>query len=110
MSQRPPVDRQRIEIFLQELGRRFRHPGRVYLVGGTTMVYEGFRGYTIDIDLAFEVSKEWHANFIDTVRNLKDELAVKVVEASPGDFIPLPTGHQERSVPWAVWSTGCFSF
>jgi hypothetical protein len=35
---------------------------------------------------------------------------VKVVEASPGDFIPLPTGHQERSVPWAVWSTGCFSF
>lgn len=65
-----PVDRQRIETFLQGLGRRFRHPGRVYLVGGTTMVYEGFRGLTIDIDLAFEVSQEWHANFIDTIRNL----------------------------------------
>jgi hypothetical protein len=61
------------------------------------MVYEGFRGLTIDIDLAFEVSQEWHANFIDTVRNLKDELAVNVKEASPGDFIPLPTGHEERA-------------
>lgn len=43
MSTRPPVDRQRIVLFLQHLGDRFRHPGRVYLVGGTTMVFEGFR-------------------------------------------------------------------
>ena len=56
MSQRPSVDRERIETFLQELGRSFRHPVRVYPVGGTTMVYEGFRGHTTDIDIAFEVS------------------------------------------------------
>jgi len=40
---REPVDRQRIEQFLTELGRRFRRPGKIFLVGGTTMVYEGFR-------------------------------------------------------------------
>jgi hypothetical protein len=28
---------------LRRLGERFRHPGRVYLVGGTTMVFERFR-------------------------------------------------------------------
>jgi len=34
---REPVDRQRIERFLVELGKRFRRPGKLFLVGGTTM-------------------------------------------------------------------------
>ena len=55
---REPVDRQRIEHFLTELGRRFRHPGKVFLVGGTTMVHEGFRAQTLDIDIAFEVQMD----------------------------------------------------
>jgi len=33
------VDQQRIELFLQQLGRQFTKPGRIYLVGGTTMVF-----------------------------------------------------------------------
>lgn len=94
---REPVDRQRIEYFLRELGKRFRRPGRVYLVGGTTMVYEGFRAQTLDIDLTFDVRAEDHADFIRTVRNLKNELDLNVEEASPGDFIPLPPGHEHRA-------------
>lgn len=39
---RQRVDQQKIELFLQQLGRHFTKPGRVYLVGGTTMVYEGY--------------------------------------------------------------------
>lgn len=94
---REPVDRQRIERFLRELGKRFRRPGRVYLVGGTTMVYEGFRAQTLDVDLTFDVQAEDHADFIRTVRNLKNELDLNVEEASPGDFIPLPPGHEHRA-------------
>ncbi len=94
---REPVDRQRIERFLRELGKRFRRPGRVYLVGGTTMVYEGFRAQTLDIDLTFDVQAEDHADFIRTVRTLKNELDLNVEEASPGDFIPLPPGHEHRA-------------
>ncbi len=71
MSPRQAVDRERIERFLRELGRRFRRPGRVFLVGGTTMVFEGFRGNTLDIDLAFEVDVSDHSRFIETVRELK---------------------------------------
>jgi hypothetical protein len=97
VSQRPPVDRQRIEEFLRRLGERFHRPGRVYLVGGTTMVYEGFRGQTLDIDIAFEVSSDDHGAFIRAVRDLKEELWLNVEEASPGDFIPLPAGHRDRS-------------
>ena len=52
---RQRVDQQRIELFLQQLGRQFTKPGRVYLVGGTIMVYEGLRQQTLDIDLALEI-------------------------------------------------------
>jgi len=47
------VDRQRIELFLQRLGRLFTKSGRLYLVGGTTMVYEGLRQQTLDSEALF---------------------------------------------------------
>jgi len=97
VSARPPVDRERIAYFLKQLGERFRRPGRVYLVGGTTMVFEGFRRQSLDIDLTFEVQPQDHAAFIQIVRALKDELRINVEEISPGDFIPLPSGYWERS-------------
>ena len=40
---RAPATRDRIDAFLQRLGRVFRGTGRLYLVGGTMMVYDGFR-------------------------------------------------------------------
>ncbi|MFQ5611128.1 MAG: DUF6036 family nucleotidyltransferase [Anaerolineae bacterium] len=97
MSPRRAVDRRRIETFLQKLGARFRHRGRVYLVGGTTLVFEGFRQQTLDIDLTFDLEPAHHAEFIQIVRELKEELALNVEEVSPGDFIPLPSGYMERS-------------
>ena len=48
MSQREEVDLRRIEQFLTALGLRFKRAGRVYLVGGTTLVWEGLRVQTID--------------------------------------------------------------
>ncbi len=98
MSSRLPVDRQRIEQFLRRLGERFRHPGRVYLVGGTTMVFEGFREQSIDIDLTFQVAPSDHTEMIQAIRELKDQLALNVEEVSPADFIPLAQGYRERAV------------
>ena len=94
---RQRVDRQRIEHFLQRLGRQFNKPGRVYLVGGTTMVYEGLRQQTLDIDLALEIADEDHSALIATIRQLKESLSLNIEEASPADFIPLPAGYRERS-------------
>ncbi len=98
MSSRPPVDRYRIEQFLKRLGERFRQPARVYLVGGTTMVFEGFRAQSLDIDLTFEVEASEHAAMIQAIRELKDQLALNIKEVSPGDFIPLAEGYRERAV------------
>ena len=97
MSLRQPVDQQRIEYFLQQLGKQFPKPGRVYLVGGTSMVYEGLRQQTLDIDLTFEIANEDHSLFIKVVRNLKEKLSLNIEEVSPADFIPLPRGYKDRS-------------
>lgn len=94
---RPPVDRARIERFLEALGRDVRVPVRCYLVGGATIVWLGLRPRTLDIDITFDVDPKHHGTFIDAVRRLKEELQVNVEEASPGDFIPLPSGYKERS-------------
>lgn len=61
------------------------------------MVYEGFRGQTLDIDLAYSVASENHGEFIRVVQSLKHELALNIEEASPQDFIPLPIGYEERA-------------
>ena len=92
MSFRDSVNCHRIEEFLSQLGKRFRGAGRVYLVGGTTMVYEGFRTQTLDldIDLTFDLHPTDRTEFIQVVRELKDELHVNVEEVSPSHFIPLP--------------------
>jgi hypothetical protein len=82
---------------LQRIGREFSKPGRIYLVGGTTMVYEGLRQQTLDIDLALEISDEDHSAFIAVVRRIKENLSLNIEEASPADFIPLPAGYRERS-------------
>jgi len=95
---RQQVDRKKIEEFLQQLGRRFTKSGRVYLVGGTTMVYEGLRQQTLDIDLAIDVEDVDHSEFISVVRDLKNRLSLNIEEASLWDFIPLPSGYLDRSL------------
>jgi hypothetical protein len=98
MSTRRSVNHERIENFLRRLGERFRRSGKIFLVGGTTVVFEGYRDRTLDIDLVFQVAEQDHADLVETVRELKDELDVNVEESSPGDFIPLPAGYQDRAV------------
>lgn len=97
MSLRQSVDQHRIEYFLQELGRKFPKPGRIYLVEGTSMVYEGLRPQTLDIGLNFEIAPEDYAQFIGVVHDLKERLSLNIEEVSPAYFIPLPQGYQERS-------------
>ena len=97
MSQRLPVDRQRILEFLQRLGERYRGRGRVWLVGGTTVVFAGYRSQTLDVDLTFETEPADEAPFLQAIRELKDTLSINVEQVSPADFIPLPAGWRDRS-------------
>jgi hypothetical protein len=97
VSQRPPVDSRRIAEFLARLAERFRGRGRLYLVGGATVVYENYRAQTLDIDLSIEAEPADEARLVQAIRDLKDSLNVNVELVSPADFIPLPAGYKERS-------------
>ena len=94
---RPPIDRLRVHYFLVKLGMAFRHPARLFLVGGTTLVYEGLREQSLDIDISYEVAVEHETAFSSAIQSLKEELQVNVELASPGDFIPLPAGWKDRA-------------
>src|SRR5258705_2141519 len=96
MSLRQPVSRERIEEFLRWLGAHYRRRARLFLVGGTTVVYEGLRRQTMDIDLAIEVAADDHAALLAILREARNTLDINIEEAAPSDFIPLPAGYAER--------------
>ena len=96
MSLRQPVSRDRIESFLRWLGNHYRHPARFYLVGGTSVVYEGLRRQTMDIDLAIEVAAGNHGELLAVLREARDTLDINIEEVAPSDFIPLPAGYVDR--------------
>jgi hypothetical protein len=68
----------------------------VYLVGGTALVFEGLRSESLDMDIVWDVENRDCAAFVRAVQELKHELGLNVEEASPADFIPLPSGHLDR--------------
>ncbi|HQX08885.1 MAG TPA: hypothetical protein PKY66_00615, partial [Thermoflexales bacterium] len=94
---RPPIDRLRVHYFLVKLGMAFRYPARLYLVGGATLVYEGLREQSLDIDIDYELAPEHEAEFARVITGLKEELQVNIELASPGHFIPLPPGWKDRA-------------
>ena len=96
MSLRPPVSRDRIEVFLRRLAQDYRHPARLYLVGGTSLVFERLRQQTLDVDITIEVSADLHGELIQVLRQIKDALGINIEEVSPADFIPLPAGFENR--------------
>lgn len=51
-AQYEPVTAAGLQEFLRRVGRAVCEPGRVYLVGGTGLIYQGLKGLTKDIDLA----------------------------------------------------------
>lgn len=56
----------------------------------------GWRRTTIDVDLKLVPEQD---AVLRAIPRLKHELNLNVELASPGDFIPLPAGWEERSLP-----------
>jgi hypothetical protein len=95
---REPVDRRRLGLFIERLGRAASEPLRVYLVGGASAVIEGWRESTIDIDLMIKPHDD---ALLRAIPAAKEALDINIELASPADFIPLPPGWEERS-PFVV--------
>jgi hypothetical protein len=96
VSLRPRVSRERIEILLRWLGEHYEHPARLYLVGGATMVYEGLRRQTIDVDLDIEDASNNRTELVAVLREARNVLDINVEEVALSDLIPLPAGFADR--------------
>jgi hypothetical protein len=92
---RHPLDRARLDRFLDALGAQARGPGRVYLTGGATAVALSWRASTIDVDLRLDPEPP---GAFEAIAGLKDTLEINVELASPADFLPEVPGWRERSL------------
>jgi len=63
------VDHSTLEAFLARLGAAFAQPGRLYLVGETSHVFEGWRERTERLEFAAEVVPDDRAAFNPTSLN-----------------------------------------
>jgi hypothetical protein len=88
------ADEAHIEQFMRALGRAARIEGRVYLTGGATAVLHGWRASTIDVDIKLTPDRD---ELLREIPKLKEDLNLNVELAAPSDFIPVPTGWEERS-------------
>lgn len=89
------ADSERIYSFMTALGRAADAEGDCYLTGGATAVLLGWRRSTIDVDILLVPESE---RLLRAIQGLKEELRINVELASPLDFIPVPSGWEDRSV------------
>lgn len=71
-----PVNQDRLKQFLVQLGRSYRKPARIYLVGGTELLYNGLKAGTKDIDLAVELALPNDPEFTRILIGLRNQLQV----------------------------------
>jgi len=90
------ITTQALQDFLEQLGRCYRHPGRLYLVGGSSLILVAAKVSTLDIDLQYDIPDEYHEAFILCLRQISRQQQLPVEQASPDQFIPLPRGYQNR--------------
>lgn len=85
-----------LEDFLEALGRCYRHHGRLYLVGGSSLILVSAKVSTLDVDIEFTIDPEHQRKFMECVRSLSLKMKIPVERAAPEHFIPLPKGYESR--------------
>lgn len=92
---RAELTRERLVALMKELSRTAPRRGayHVYLVGGGTAVYLGWRRSSIDVDLYSEQEIVFRS-----IQEIKERLNVNIEFARPEDFVPALKGSADRHV------------
>jgi hypothetical protein len=88
------ASKNRLLDFMQKLGATTSGVGKVYLLGGSSALYLGWREMTIDIDLYGDPEPP---GFFEAIAGLKEDLDVNVELVNLSQFIPVLPGWRERS-------------
>ena len=100
------VDRPTMMDFFDRLQASFTGHGKLYLVGESMLVYEGWSNRTRRLEYAAQVDPGERELFAQIVNRLADEMGIAVYEESPADVIPLPKGFQDRCRPTSGGPSG----
>lgn len=92
------VNRQTLLKFLGQMSRELRRTGRLYLIGETSLVYEGWRSWSEKLEFTVDLAPEERADFSEIVNHFRQDTGIRMLEEHPGDLIPLPDGYRERSI------------
>ena len=95
----PYVTRDLLTDFLQRLDSGFARPGRLYLIGETSQVFENWRRWTPQVEFNASVALVDQERFTEQVGELQARTGLAVYDESPGDLIPLPEGYRTRARP-----------
>jgi hypothetical protein len=90
---RNALTRDRLVDLMKELARtapRKRHYN-VYITGGGTAVFLGWRQSSLDVDLSSDGDEIFH-----DIQAVKERLALNIEFAQPNDFVPLLDGSHDR--------------
>ena len=91
---RSAATKEKIQCLIRELGSRAKGPGRIYLVGGSSIVLlDAGRESTIDVDLKLDPEP---AGIFEAIAELKNTLDLNIELAAPDQFIPALPGWRER--------------
>jgi hypothetical protein len=96
---RPCVTRNTLVQFITRLDAAFGRPGRLFLIGESTFLYERWRAWTRQIEFTADVSMDDRREFSQVVAALRADLGVPIFDESPADVIPLPDGFEDRARP-----------
>ena len=92
---REEITRERLVTLMKELARTAPRGGtyRVYLVGGGTAVYLGWRRSSIDVGLFSD-----QQDVFQNIQAIKERLNMNIEFAGPDDFVPPLPGSPDRHV------------
>jgi hypothetical protein len=93
------VNRSTLMEFLQRLSDFFPRPGRLYLVGESIPVFEGWSAWSEKLEFTADISPDDRPSFDQIISRLAEELDIRVYEESPAQVLPLPNGYAERARP-----------
>lgn len=91
------VDRPTLVDFLGRLHVAADRSGRLYLVGETSQVYEGWQSWTGQVTLTIVAQPADKMALAATVQQLQTLMALPLLDEGPGDVMPLPAGHATRA-------------
>ena len=93
------VTRMAVHGFLECVGRAYGGSGRVFLLGETSQVMEGWRSWTDAV--RFHADVDDRPAWDEGVGRCAERFGIMVHEEFPGDLIPLPGGYASRARPIA---------